>query len=290
MARKKHIREVADGRTAGCQMFLALVRTLRTGRTQHMTITSQTTTGLLVVAAQLLAGSAAYADQRPLQRRTDPATGAELRLYQGQRPGRDARIEIQDPSVLIRKEVANGSLLTTIVAGSEQVSVAIGRDGLVVTRGSQRVSADRAHRDQLEVARKLVASSAAVARAKTLLAKLTSGSASPLRQTAMVTRVMLLTLSGDVAGAEALSRLAREESDRVTIKRASLGEGEEDGPGECWRVYALEAIAAYKEYEDCYNSQSWYDVLGKLGCATVYDMRAIGAFAWWMSCVGLRKA
>lgn len=256
-----------------------------------MTITSQTTTGLLVVAAQILVGSAAYADQRPLQRRTDPSTGAELRLYQGQRPGRDARIEIQDRSVLIRKEMANGALLTTIVAGNDRVSVAIGRGGLVVTRGSQHVSVDRTHRDQLEAAQKLVANSAAVARAKTLLAKLTSGSASPLRQTAMVTRVMLLTLSGDVAGAEALPRLARAESEKVTIKPASLGEGEEeDGPGECWREYTLEAIAAYKEYEDCYNSQAWYDVLGKLGCATVYDMRAIGAFAWWMSCVGLRKA
>jgi hypothetical protein len=254
-----------------------------------MTITSQTTAGLLVVAGQLLVGSAAYADQRPLQRRTDPSTGAELRLYQGQRPGRDARIEIQDPSVLIRKEVANGSLLTTIVAGNDQVSVAIGRGGLVVTRGSQRVSVDRTQRDQLEAAQKLVANSPAVARAKTLLAKLTSGSASPLRQSAVVTRVMLLTLSGDVAGAEALSRLARAESERVTIKPAAFGE-EEDGPGECWREYALEAIAAYKEYEDCYNSQAWYDVLGKLGCATVYDMRAIGAFAWWMSCVGLRKS
>jgi hypothetical protein len=252
-----------------------------------MTITSHSRIAVLALAAQFLAGSAAYADQRPLQRRTDPSTGAEVRLYQGQRPGRDARIEIQDPSVLIRKELTNGTSLTTIVAGSERVSVAVGRGGLVVTRGSQRIRADRAHRDQLGAAQKLVANSAAVARAKTLLAKLTNGSESPLRQSAMVTRVMLLALSGDVAGAEELSRLGRSANERVTIKPTSL---EEDGPGECWYQYALEAIAAWKEYEDCYNQQAWYDVLGKLGCATIYDVRAIGAFAWWMSCVGLRKS
>jgi hypothetical protein len=253
-----------------------------------MKITSQTTPALLLVAAHLLVGSAAYADQRPLQRRTDPATGAELRLYGGERPGRDARLEIQDPSVLIRKEFANGSAVTTIVAGKEQISLAVRPGAVVVTAGSQRISADRAHADRLGAASKLIAKSIAASRAKALLAKLAAGPDSPLRRSAIVTRVMLLSLSGDAAGAEELARLARSTRDTVTVKPASFEE--EGGPGECWYEYALEAIAAWKEYEDCYNSQAWYDILGKLGCATIYDVRAIGAFAWWMSCVGLKKA
>ena len=99
---------------------------------------------------------------------------------------------------------------------------------------------------------------------------------------------MLLSLSGDVKAAEELSTLARSIRDTVTIRPASFEE--DGGPGECWYQYALEAIAAWKEYEDCYNSQAWYDILGKLGCATIYDVRAIGAFAWWMSCVGLKNS
>jgi hypothetical protein len=250
-----------------------------------MKITSQTTPALLLVAAHLLVGSAAYADQRPLQRRTDPATGAELRLYGGERPGRGARLEIQDPSVLIRKEFANGSAVTTIVAGKERISLAVGPGAVVVTAGSQRISADRAHADRLDAAGKLIAKSIAVSRAKALLAKLAAGPDSPLRRSAIVTRVMLLSLSGDAAGAEELATLARSTRDTVTVKPTSF---EEEGPTECWYQYALEAIAAWKEYEDCYNQQAWYDILGKLGCATVYDVRAIGAFAWWASCVGLK--
>jgi hypothetical protein len=60
------------------------------------------------------------------------------------------------------------------------------------------------------------------------------------------------------------------------------------GPGECWDEYVKEAVACYKEFEDCMRGLSWYDVIGKTACATIYDLRAIGAFYWWVSCVGLR--
>lgn len=32
---------------------------------------------------------------------------------------------------------------------------------------------------------------------------------------------------------------------------------------------------------------SWWEFLDEAACATVYDMRAIGAFSWWMKCVAL---
>jgi hypothetical protein len=62
-----------------------------------------------------------------------------------------------------------------------------------------------------------------------------------------------------------------------------------EGPGECWDVYVEEAIEAYLEYEECMASEQWWDLAGQAGCALVYDMRAIGAFSWWVTCVGFRS-
>jgi hypothetical protein len=58
-------------------------------------------------------------------------------------------------------------------------------------------------------------------------------------------------------------------------------------PTECWETYAKEAILAYKEYEDCTDDLAWYEVLDLAACAAIYDMRALGAFAWWLRCVGI---
>jgi hypothetical protein len=62
----------------------------------------------------------------------------------------------------------------------------------------------------------------------------------------------------------------------------------DDGPEECWDAYAKEAIAAYIEYEECMYATKWWDLASQAACATIYEMRAIGAFAWWVKCVGLR--
>jgi hypothetical protein len=41
------------------------------------------------------------------------------------------------------------------------------------------------------------------------------------------------------------------------------------------------------EYEDCMNNEQWWDVIGTQTCLWLYEVQAIGAFAWWLSCVGL---
>jgi len=242
--------------------------------------------GVATVAAiaQLWIASTGEAGQRLLQRNVDPATGAEVRLYQGQRAGKDVSVEIEDGSVLIRKEIADGTSLTTVVSGEERISVALGRGGLVVTSGAGRISADREHPEQLEAARGVVSRSAAVGRATTLLGKLASGPDSPLRHAVRVTRAMLLSAAGHKAGAQELSSWARAAREKLQVMRVSL----EEGPGECWLLYALEAIAAYMEYEDCMANEQWWDIFGMIACAFIYDLRALGAFSWWITCVGFR--
>ncbi len=68
-----------------------------------------------------------------------------------------------------------------------------------------------------------------------------------------------------------------------------LGDQDGDGPGDCWDVYVEEAIEAYIEYEECMSDEQWWDLWGQTGCAAIYEMRAIGAFSWWVSCVGFRS-
>jgi hypothetical protein len=58
-------------------------------------------------------------------------------------------------------------------------------------------------------------------------------------------------------------------------------------PTDCWEAYTKEAIAAFIEYEDCMKNLSWWEVLDAAACAAIYDMRAIGAFSWWLKCVAL---
>ena len=55
------------------------------------------------------------------------------------------------------------------------------------------------------------------------------------------------------------------------------------------RKYAAEAIAAYMEYEDCMKNAALYDGVTQLGCVLIYDMRALGAFSWWIGCVSFKN-
>jgi hypothetical protein len=237
-----------------------------------------------VCCAQAVVPALAWAGQSPLQRRVDKPTGAEVRVYPVNREG-TVRVEIQDPSVLIRKDVTRFSSVTTIVSGKEQVSLALDRGGVVVTRGEERVDVRRGEDGQMEVARKLVGGSSTVRRAIRLLARLGEATDPALRHTARSTQLILASASGDVAGVRELMKTSRAAREVAIVKAAS----EDQGPGQCWYLYAIEAIAAYIEYEDCVRQQSWWELWDIFGCALIYDVRAIGAFSWWITCVGFRS-
>ena len=73
-----------------------------------------------------------------------------------------------------------------------------------------------------------------------------------------------------------------------------LADQEKDGaarastPTDCWNAYPKEAIAAYIEYEECMKDLTLVGHPRRDAAApSVYDMRAIGAFSWWMKCVAL---
>jgi hypothetical protein len=241
----------------------------------------------LLAAAAGAGVSADSADRRrPAFAATDAATGAAIRVYRGEGA---ISIEIDHPTVQVRKQLANGETTTRMRAGDEELVVTLSRDAIKVSGPAGRVEGGPARPERARDALAMLAASPAATKAAALIGRMQLPAASPLRQTLLSTRALLLSSGGDDRGATDLSRAIAE------LERTRRGTGlirtsaAQDlvGPSVCWSLYVVEAIAAYTEYEDCMANEQWWDIFGQAACALIYDIRAIGAFAWWLSCVGL---
>jgi hypothetical protein len=107
-------------------------------------------------------------------------------------------------------------------------------------------------------------------------------------QSLVSSRIVLGALRGD-EDVRRLARRARPASPRVVNVSLVAQSPSPDGPGHCWDAYAEEAIEAWMEYEDCVDNEDWYDVAGLGACLVIYEMRALGAFSWWLSCSAIRS-
>lgn len=246
-----------------------------------MRITSMHFAIAAVTAALLSASPAIAATPKGIvQRVKDPGTGLEVRVQQD-RPG-TVSVEIGDRGVSVRRELRADRLTTTVTAGGEKISLTVDRNGLLVTAPHGRVRVTPAHPEAGAAVVRLLSGSAAIRRGVELLGRVNLGVTSPTGQTLLLTRAFLLSVAGERDEALAVVRTARAMLQTPRLVDARFG------PGDCWNEYVKEALACYKEFEDCMRDLSWYDVIGKTSCATIYDLRAIGAFSWWVSCVGLR--
>jgi len=243
--------------------------------------------GVVVLAV----AAPAAAQERLVYHAIDADTSAIVRVFSTRQGG---RIEVETPDLMLTKTVAGTRVITTMrdgLGGRDELTVTMEPKTIVVATGAGKVTASRTDRARLERARVLVAGSAVGRRAAALIGRLGLGRSTPLQPMLVTTRAFLLAASGQRHGDD-LAQWAR------GIRQAPTPRGlvkvafqkESDGsrtPGECWDIYAKEAIAAWMEYEDCMKDLSWWEVLDAAACAAVYDMRAIGAFAWWVKCVGL---
>jgi hypothetical protein len=246
----------------------------------------------LGVSSVLLATAVAMpaaAQDRLVHQETDRNTRAIIRVFKTATGG---RVELQTPQIKVTKAVAGNRVVTTLTDSTEQLVITTTDKTMVVASGEASVSAARSDRQKLEGARLLIARSSIARRAAELLGKLGLGAATPAHPMLLTTRAFLLAAAGDPGGSRELSRWAREARLLQSRRTAVLKVGYQDigshiSPTGCWEAYSKEAIAAYMEYEDCMKGLSWYDFLSELSCATIYDMRAIGAFSWWLKCVAL---
>jgi len=221
-----------------------------------------------------------------LQRATDPVTGAQLTL--SRRTDGLVAMDVRDKDAHLRKEVLGNSLKTTVSVEGEQLAIEFTRSRLVVRAGRELVEVAAGRLEQMSAARDLIARSRAAARMSALLGRIGADTGTPLHGLLLSTRMLLQAGEPDTATrTDAVRWIATAlPVGRAGVTRVAL---DEDGPGDCWAKYAAEAIAAYTEYEDCMKNAAWYDVVTQLGCVLVYDMRALGAFSWWIGCVSFRS-
>ena len=238
---------------------------------------------VLVAAAIVVSGGGAEAQQadlgKPLYEVADKSAGTEVRIYQP-RPGQLAWVA-SDALVTVRKIASRDRTVTTMETTTDRAAVTIAASGVTVERGGRTVIARPGDLKQAGDARKLVERSEALRHGIALLGRVSVGSRSPIEHQLRTTRAILLSMIGNQTGMVAIRAMAAPAGTPRTIP-ASM-----QTPTDCWEGYAKEAIAAFKEYEDCLAGLSWYEVFDWMSCAVIYDIRAIGAFAWYLKCVGL---
>jgi hypothetical protein len=242
----------------------------------------------------LAAGSASAEVPRiaPVFRVVDAATGATVSVF---RPAPDrAVVEVVSGEVTIVKSLAPGVAETRVISRREDLTVRLSRAGVSVRDARLGLTADGIDQAGLTRARTRLQASRAVREAIGLLEHLELGEDSPVGYTLRATRALLesaVTITRTASGM-ATSRTGSLSAPRLADSGLRGGDqeaAEGDSPTDCWEAYTKEAIEAWIEYEQCVDSEEWYDALGLVSCLTIYEMRAIGAFSWWVSCVGFRS-
>jgi len=244
---------------------------------------------IVVLAASVAALSgmaratrAAEAPQgRVVQQAVDPKTGAVVRVYRA--AATETTIEVVSGELRLQKRVAGDRSEVAVSRGRDQVKFVSTPAGITVSRGPEIVEVTRTHRERGQAARALLAASPAVHEAADLLGKLGLGPHSPVRGSLMLTRAVLLSTWDDRSGFEDLRNWTRSAGSGLRLTTVAT----QWTASQCWAYYAVEAIQAYDEYVECAGDLEWYDLLDLAGCALVYDVRAVGAFAWWLNCVSL---
>lgn len=221
------------------------------------------------------------AQDRLVQERLDPVTGAVVRVYKSAVGG---SVEVQAATLTVRKQILPGKVVTTVKDGQDNLVIALDQRTLTVRTSHGRVTASRSQRADLARAKRLVAQSPVAARAAALIGRMGFGADTPVAPLLLTTRAVILAAMDDGTGNEDLSRWMRQFRGRAQVVKATF---EQKTPTECWELYVKEALAAVLDYEACMKGLSYWDVLDVLACAVIYDVRAIGAFSWWLNCVSL---
>lgn len=250
-----------------------------------------------IAAAGALAGlvglpTPAVADEilAPVHRRTDPATGALIQLF---RPsaGR-GMVEVLTPVMRIQKTLEAGRVQTRVASAAEDLTITLSRGGVRLTDARTGLTVDGRDRHGLEQVRRQLQASRAISAALAVLKALEPERGSPVTHSLLVTQAMLESALGRPDAGRALTRWVRRPVEGVKVRHVSgyVQDAQEmqEGPTDCWDEYVTEAIAAWMEYEQCVDAEEWWDAPGLLSCLLIYEMRAIGAFSWWVSCVGFR--
>jgi hypothetical protein len=227
----------------------------------------------------LLAAPIALAQERPVQAAKDPVTKADIRVY---KTVGGMRLEIDGADVRIRKELDGKTVRTSFETTDDALTIAQSPDQLLVVARGGRATVTNGRTSDADRARRLVGESPAALAAADLIGRIGLGPDSPLRPVLLTTRAMILDARGDPRGTgELVAWMKRPKQPRV-IKTA-----QERTPTECWEAYEKEVFEAWEQQANCLENVQWWNPLGNTGCAIMFDLRVIGAMAWYLNCVKL---
>jgi hypothetical protein len=236
---------------------------------------------LSLVLAGLLAGASTAAAPTP-PRAVNPAAPDAPIVMRRDTSGK-VTIELAEPGVAVRKTFDGTSVVTTLVAGKEQVAITLGSDKLSISAGGTRWSASLAELHTLETAVGALRASKAVDAGRRLLERTILRPDSIEGNAMLLTRALLGTILGDGTSTQEYQRWAMTRTQGARIERAQK---HEHGPGECWDEYSIEAIRIASNYIDCAQLCHWKGWWCMAGCGLIYNIRAEGAFMWFMKCNG----
>ena len=217
---------------------------------------------------------------RLVDRVKDAASGGEVRVYAA--GPQDITMEIAAKGVTITRHFVGTGSETTVATAGDRVVLAVDRGRFAVTTNEGVMRLSQPTIAQAEIVRDRVRRSPAMQRALSLLERMRVSPTLPIAPLVWSARLVVQGAMGNLERLPPAPRLA------VTARTRLLPIAlDQNGPGYCWDEYAREAIEAFMEFEDCLRNLRWWEFWGDDACWLVYDMRAIGAFAWWIKCVGL---
>ncbi len=202
-------------------------------------------------------------------------------------------VEVANANVSVRKEVTRDSSLVTITSRRDELQVHVARGRMVLSTPHGTVALED---DPAETVMRIVAvlqRSEAAALARTLLRQVPDTPRDFGSQTLALTRAVLEIGSGDASALASRRnwveqeriRLASQSPTQPRLMRVTWqSSGSDRGPGDCWDVYAKEAIRIADDTLECIRGiTGWFSYYG---CNIVYIVRAEAAMAWFIACSG----
>jgi hypothetical protein len=245
----------------------------------------------LLTAALAATTSPAVAADRIVHHAVDRATGAVVRVVQ---TSTGNRVEVESSNLLVSRETATAKITTVIRDQRNELVVSFEAGRLTVKSPAGRVATTTAQSGQMANARRLIDAFPGSRKALAMINRLGFGPEVPVLPLLVTTRSFLQAVTMDtvkpVDNGSFQRRVEAVMGGRRVTKAAFVQDPKKPTdrtPTECWDLYAKEAILAYIEYEECVKDLAWYELLDLTACAAIYDIRAMGAFSWWMRCVSI---
>ncbi|HEX5217853.1 MAG TPA: hypothetical protein VFV98_20470 [Vicinamibacterales bacterium] len=236
----------------------------------------------LTLDAPALAGPSADQRGKLIHRTVDPTSGSVVRLYQ--RTASDLTLEIEARDVRFTKRFGVGSSEITIVSGKDRIAFVVAPMVLTVSSASTTVrmtpATAQSVRPRLDA---LIRSSPAYREGVALLKRVRVSERTPLNLLILPARAFLEGAVGDTSALVEMRQWARTVTAKPRVVRVDF----QKTPGDCWELYSQEAIEAAMELEDCLNSAPWNGWPYSTTCWGIYNIRAVGAAAWWAKCVSI---